>query len=253
MPRICKNGREIRSVDDWFDLAPPQGGIEQWVDGRNAKELAKAWFPASGSPHMPPEFRSLLDRREETRGAALDEGEPERVIAFDDCGEGAHADLVLWGSAPHGRMVGSIEAKADESFGGITGVYVDSSAARNPRSRLPERLGLLCRGVLGVGPDDERARALRYQLLTGVAGALVEAHKCNAEIVLFIVHEFLGMTDDARVKANAEDLNGFVRLLSRGRTRSVPPGELLGPFSVPGNRHFPATERLFVGKCRRLV
>lgn len=253
MLRMCK-GREIRSVDDWFAQAPPKQGIKQWVDGRSAKELAKVWFPVAGDPQMPSELRLLLESREDTRGIVFDEGEPERVTVFDDCGgEGRNADLVLWGQTPHGKVLASIEAKADETFGDIAGEYVQQSLACNPCSRVPERFALLCRGVLGFGPEEEDARALRYQLLTAVAGALVDAQQCGAEVALFIVHEFIGMTEDKKLNANAADLNRFVRLLSRGSTESISPGTLAGPFELPGNKHFTGTKRLFIGKCRRVV
>lgn len=147
----------------------------------------------------------------------------------------------------------SIEAKADESFGEIAGKYVRKSAARNPRSRVPERFELLCRGVLGVGPDDKEACALRYQLLTAIAGALVEAQGYGADTTLFVVHEFVGKTDDRKLRANAADLNGLVRLLSGGSIESISPGTLAGPFEIPGNEHFAGTESLFIGKCRRRV
>ena len=246
-------GREIRSVDDWFAQAPPKQGIKHWADGRSAKELAKAWFPVPGDPQMPPELRSLLESREDTSGIIFDKGEPERVTIFDDCGgEGRNADLVLWGRLPHGKVLASIEAKADEPFGDIAGEYVQQSSTRNPRSRVPERFAFLCQGVLGVDPD-VNARALRYQLLTAVAGALVDAQDCGAEIALFIVHEFIGMTEDKKLNANAADLNRFVRLLSHGSTESISPGTLAGPFEVPGNEHFAGTKGLFIGKCRRVL
>jgi len=253
MLRMCKY-REIRSVDDWFAQAPPKRGIKQWADGRSAKELAKAWFPVAGDPQTPPELRALLDSRPETRDTVFDEGEPERVTVFDDCGgEGRNADIVLWGRGRHSKVLASIEAKADESFGAIAGEYVQQISAHNPRSRVPERFALLCRGVLGVGPEGEDARALRYQLLTAVAGTLVDAQEFGAEIALFIVHEFIGATDDKKLSANAADLNRFVRLLSRGSVESVLAGTLAGPFEVPGNEHFVSTKRLFIGKCRRVV
>ena len=253
MLRIRKGG-EIRSVADWFAHAPPKQGIRHWADGRSAKELAKAWFPAAGDPQVPAELTSLLASRQDTRGIVFEEGEPERVTVFDGCGgEGRNADLVLWGQGPCGKVLAGVEAKADEEFGAIAGEHVRRSAPRKPPSRLPERFALLCRGVLGVGPDDENARALRYQLLTAVAGALVEAQACDAETTLFIVHEFVGMTDDRLVDANAADLDRFVKLLSRGSAESIRPGTLAGPFEVPGNEHFAGTKRLFIGKCRRSV
>jgi len=251
---MLRIGKDIRSVGHWFAVAPPKQGIRQWVDGRSAKELAKAWFPVAGDPQIPPEFQALLDSCRETRGIGFDRGEPERETAFDNCaGEARNPDLVLWGHNSRGKVLVSVEAKADESFGEIAGEYVRKSTARNPRSRVPERFRLLCRGVLGVEADDEEARALRYQLLTAVAGALVEAQRYGADATLFIVHEFVGRTDDKKLNANAGDLNRFVSLLSRGTTETICPGTLAGPFSVPGNEHFAGTERLFIGKCRRSV
>jgi len=247
-------GKEIRSVDDWFKLAPPKKGTAQWKDRRSAKELAKAWFPASGNPNVPSELRTLLDSRKETRNIAFDRGEPERVTRFDRCGgEGRNADLVLWGRCRAGKVLVSIEAKADESFGETAGEYMQKAVARNPRSRVPDRFDLLCRGLLGVTQASPAARHLRYQLLTGVAGALAEAQACGADITVFVVHEFIGSTNPVKVAANAADLNAFVSLLSNRCVPTVSPGSLCGPFSVPGNAHFAGTNRLFIGKCRRFV
>jgi hypothetical protein len=253
MLRIGK-AKEIRSVDDWLAVAPPMRDMRQWVDGRSATELPKAWFPVPGDPRVPPELQALLDSREETQAVVFDRGEPERTTVFDDCGgEGRDAALVLWGRGPRGKILMSIEAKADEPFGETAGDYVERSAARDPRSRVPERFGLLCRGVLGVASDEGEARAVGYQLFTAIAGTLVEAQMYAADSALFVVHEFVGRTDDRKVAANAADLNRFVRLLSKGRTKGVPPGTLAGPFSVPGNKHFAGTKHLFVGKCQRVA
>jgi len=247
MLRIAKH---ITSVQDWFDMAPPQGGAAQWRDGRSAKELAKAWFPSPGSPQVPDELQQLLASRPETQGVTFERGEPERVVRFDSCGEGRHADLVLWGHSSTRKVLVSIEAKADEPFGEIAGEYVRKTIAAKPRSRVPERFELLCQGILNVASDDKQARALRYQLFTAVAGAMVEAARYRADLVLFVVHEFVRNADPKKVKANADDLNAFVRVLSRGSISAVSPGTLAGPFSVPGNKHFAGTEKLFIGKCR---
>lgn len=250
-----RKGNVIRSVDDWFTEAPPKRGRLQWADGRSAKELAKAWFPSPGDPQVPAELRAMLDSHDATRDAVLDVGEPERLTHFDDCGgEPRNADLVLWGRlADGGKLVVSVEAKADESFGDIAGRYVRESSKRNPRSRVPQRFGLLCRGVLGVSPEDPDALALRYQLLTAVAGLLADAADCGADTALFIVHEFVGLTDDEKLATNSADLDRFIRLLSHGEVETLPPGTLAGPFAAPGNEHFSGTNRLFVGKCRRAV
>jgi hypothetical protein len=58
--RIEKAGLEIRSVDDWFKLAPPKGGREHWVEHRSALECARAWLPGSEGPQCPSELVDLF-------------------------------------------------------------------------------------------------------------------------------------------------------------------------------------------------
>lgn len=254
MLRICKSKSEIRSIEDWFRIAPPKKGASQWVDGRSAKELANAWFPVPGDPQIPPELVALLNSRSETADIVWEIGEPERVSAFDDCGgEKRNADLVLWGRAGNTKVLASIEAKADEPFGEVAGKYVETRERDNPRSRVPERFGLLCEGLLGIAADDERARGVRYQLLTGLAGAFCEAQECEADTTLFVVHEFTGKTDEANVQRNANDLNAFIRLVSKGTVTAIALGQLVGPVSVPGNKYISGSKQVFIGKCRRVV
>ena len=44
---IVKNDLIIRSVDNWFALAPPKKGLAHWVEGRSAYECAQAWCAGS--------------------------------------------------------------------------------------------------------------------------------------------------------------------------------------------------------------
>lgn len=254
MIQISKSNNEIRSVEDWFRFAPPKKGQLQWKDGRSAKELAKAWFPAPGEPQVPGELTALTESCSATAGVTWQRGEPERVTTFDDCGgEGRNADLVLWGLLAGQKVVASIEAKADEEFGEIAGKYADKCANADRPSRVPDRLELLCKGLLNVSRYDAVAGRLRYQLLTGLAGALVEASNHDASIAMFIVHEFLGVTDPEKVRANEEDLRNFVSTLSKGSITSISAGQLVGPFSVPGNQFFDCTSPIYIGKCRRTI
>jgi hypothetical protein len=88
----------IRSVKDWFRIAPPKQGIKHWVDGRSAKELAKAWFPKQGEAVAPKEFMDLFKLLPVTYGIQFEQGEAELNTRFDDCGgEDRNADLVLLG------------------------------------------------------------------------------------------------------------------------------------------------------------
>lgn len=254
MLQITKESSVIRCVDEWFRFAPPKRGERHWKDGRSAKELARAWFPESGGPRIPAELASLFESHGATQCVEWERAEPERVIAFDRCGgERRNADLVLWGRKDGRTILASVEAKADESFGEISGEYVDGCAERNPASRVPERFSLLCEGILGTGPENDEARRCPYQLLTAVAGALCDAEGADAETAVFVVHEFIGATDEAKMRVNSAALNHFIQLISNGAFQSVPDGRLVGPLSIPGNEFFCGTDSLFIGKCRRIV
>ena len=84
--QILKGDRDIRSVDDWFRLAPPVGGIDQWRLGRSALECAVAWCGNAAGPGVPAP------------------GEPR------------NCDFVAVAEGRDGRVAISIEAKADEPF-----------------------------------------------------------------------------------------------------------------------------------------
>ena len=94
MPLIRK-GVEIRSVDQWFALAPPKQGIRQWADGRSAKELAKAWFRC-GRPEVPSEVSEVFDSCRTTRGLQIDLAIPEAITRIDNFrGEHRNHDLLV--------------------------------------------------------------------------------------------------------------------------------------------------------------
>ena len=251
--------KTIQSVKDWHKLAPPKRPQLQWKDGRSAKELAKAWFPAAvpGLPEIPPELLALL---EVLGDIDLCEGEPEAVVRVD-CfgGEPPNCDLLIHGACQLGKIAIYVEAKADEPFGALVGQAFDKGERINRafdrgeqprRSDLPEQIRGLTSAVLGKPVED--CRKLRYQLLYGTAAALSAARKHDAVAAIFAVHEFVTeCTEDAKLKKNAKDLNKFVRTLSGLRKQRVHPERLLGPFLVPGNEHIPGSVKLFIGKATR--
>ena len=167
-------GEPIRSTDDWLRYAPPYGGIEQWKDGRSAKELAKAWM----RPTVPAEFRALFETHELTRGVMMTCAWPEVKIPLDDfAGEQRNSDLVV---LAHGKAINiliTVEAKADEEFGKLIGEYYESK--RNCSSNVCARIDHLLKEVFGRELDGELSK-LRYQLLTGFAGTVIEAGKQKA-------------------------------------------------------------------------
>jgi hypothetical protein len=229
-------GEEIRSVDDWFRLAPPKRGAVHWKDFLSAKELARCWF-RTGTAALPSELGRLLAPvfGQEVR---LTEAIPECIIRLDELrGEHRNCDLVAHGHGRLGRILLNIEAKADEPFGDSTvGQYHDHKLTTP--SRVPLRIVNLADRVFGR--FDFAIRALQYQLLHSVAAALIAAADCKAEVAIFIVHVFRSSRlDEAKVNQNMTDWGAFVRAFPELTKTCVEEDQVLGPVYTNGTRNTP--------------
>ena len=236
----------VKSVDDWFRLALPKRVKVQWKDGRSAKELARAWF-TTGEARVPRELVTLFQSHPAMGTLVLEAGIPEVETGLDNYGgEGRHHDLILLGQAGGVRTLVTIEAKADEEFGPVIEDYLAEKAGTS--SNVPARIDLLCRSIFGR-PVYEELGQLRYQLLHGVAGTLIEAENQGAAQAVFVVHEFLSdQTKPDKVERNRRDLDRFVHQLPGFRDACLEPGQLLGPIQVPGGEFVPSDIPLFIGK-----
>ena len=215
----------IESVDDWFRLALPERVRAQWKDDRSAKELAKAWF-VTGEAGVPRELVTLFQSHPATGTLVLEAGIPEVETKLDNFREGRHHDLVLLGQAGGVRTLVAIEAKADEEFDRVIEDYLAEKAGTS--SNVPARIDLLCRAIFDRPVDDDLGQ-LRYQLLHGVAGTLIEAENREAAQAIFVVHEFLSdQTDRDKVERNRQDLDRFVQQLPGFRDDILEPGQLPG-------------------------
>lgn len=223
------DGATISSVEGW--TRPKQA--THWQDGRSAKELAKAWFRAENPPaNLTNLFLTHFSKIE------FWEGRPERETRLPEFGEGRNHDLWLQGSADAKLFTVCIEAKVDEPFGNQSvGAYRASGIARREdgeSTRVPERIDSLLR-IVGV--RDAAWDELRYQLLTGVAGTVLQARLDNASHAAFVVWEFRPPPADKKAEkieakkraANARELDLLLTLL-RGETTRFESGMLYGPF-----------------------
>lgn len=251
IPTIAKDGHAITSVDTWFAYAPPKDGEVQWVDGRSAKELAKAWFPISGQAQIPTELALLLSIHADFVTAEIKNGIPEVRIKLDDYpGETRNADLVLLAKRHDETILLTIEAKADEQFDMTIGEKLRSAAKG---SNIPNRVEHLCKAMFGSTPTEKPAlKELRYQLLHAMAATLIAARSHDAAKALFIVYEFAtDKTLAEKRRANHNDLVAFLDILSNGTIRSLDNGSIVGPIVVPGGKHVPSSIPLFVAKIKR--
>jgi hypothetical protein len=257
---LIQSGREIRTVEDWLIYAGPKEGKAQWTHGRSAMESARAWLD-TGQPALPDGIRSVLESRDHTADFQPIYAIPELVTRLDEFrGEHRNHDLVVVGVARGGRTLIGIEAKADEPFGTqAVGTYL-KTASKKPRSNAPERIRRLALALFGPGALDGEDVAkpyaeLRYQLLTALGGTLIEARRRFAEQAILLVHEFTSVsvpgidyrgTRAAALKRNADAWDAFVAAIADGTTSE--PGELTGPFHVPGSELIPADLPFFLGK-----
>jgi hypothetical protein len=240
------NGQAIRSVKDWFDLAPPKKGKKQWKDGRSAKELAKAWF-RTGDPKVPEELEALFKSHPLTEELMIERAIPERKTKLDDFrGETRNSDLILIGNAEGVRTLVGIEAKADEPFGQIIREYLEEKTGT--KSKVPDRIDLLARSIFGQ-PIDEKLGQLHYQLLHSLAGTLIEAKQQKASLALFVVHEFISKkTNPEKVQQNKTDFERFVLAFRALEGVQIWSGIVLGPIKVNGGEFVPGDIPALIGK-----
>jgi hypothetical protein len=221
-------------------------------------EVARAWL--DGAAHGPPkEIADLLRSNTDFRSVVIEDVEPEARVVFDGRrGEPRNADLVFFGHDDLGPVVGSVEAKADEPFGprlsDVLNIALERAVA-NPRSGGIERVVELVRGVVPArAPDTVPISELRYQLLTGIAGALAVAAEHKAERAIFILHVLeTSKTSSQLLAANAEDASQFVRRLSSGSIEHLEEGILHGPIHVRGEALSARPAALYVGKATRRI
>lgn len=239
-------------MEDWFQLAPPKRGKRQWVDGRSAKELAKAFFPDGEGAHLPDELELLLASVPELGPVRLCEAIPEHRIRLDHfAGETRNADLACLGNSVMGPTAVTVEAKADESFGPTISERL--AEITNPNSRLPKRVELLIKALFR-DPVTRKVESLRYQLIHATAASLIYAKEQACKVAVFVIYEFIGeSTDYRKLERNASDLATFLQMLSSGSVHDVSVGTLLGPFDVPGGEYVPADIPLYLGKVSRQV
>jgi hypothetical protein len=240
----------ILSLADWETHAPPKSP-GQWVDGRSAMEVARAWLESHDD--MPPEVCAALRAHRDFGPVLTWDAEPEAKLRFDSfSGEPRNSDLAVIVSDAHGKYVLAVEAKADEPYGEIMAKAMMAAQKRmsaNPRSKGVTRIqnlmaGLFPETVVGAIADDK----LRYQLLTATAGALAEAQRRDMSRAVLLVHEFLtSRTTDSRHQRNSLDLQAFLNRLSGERIEHVKEGHLHGPYATA----FAPDVRLYVGKITR--
>jgi hypothetical protein len=212
-------------------------------------ELARAWFPLA----CPTELHSLLQSSARTAGYQLVVGEPEYVTPLPERGEGRNHDLWLKATTPTGDLTICIEAKADESFGNLVHEEIVKAKKRSSKTRLPARVEALLEMLFGqpCNPLVKPWSHLRYQLVTGLAGTVIQASHDESPTAVFAVHEFLGDNlDPKRQRQNDADLRAVLELLIPG-CQGFSTDKLVGPVQIASGPKSARRVDLLIGKIQR--
>jgi len=246
----------ISTLHDWEIYAPPKRP-DQWVDGRSAKEVARAWLAGSGKT-LPVEVENVLNGSKNFGLTQSWIAEPEAKLRFDAFGEPSNCDLAVHVKDQAGGYILAIEAKADEPFGDTVKKTIEAATERlnaNPQSNGLRRVHQLKAAILGRNLEDQESDTkIRYQLLTACAGALCEAERNNYSRALVLIYEFItDRTEDIKHQRNANDFNEFMIEISKNKILKIEPGIIYGPITVPGNPILISKVDLFIGKVFRNI
>lgn len=200
---IRKNAR-INNVDDWRREAPPVKP-EQWKPGRSAMLLAQY----ATCPVFLDDLSRILGNEMDISSDPVAEPEYMTRLPNGNRTQGRHHDLLVIDR----DAVICIEAKVSEPFGnGIIAKEYFNGSKNNPQNKK-DRVDALLRYV---GSDINAAGGYQYQLLTGLAGTLLEAAWRGMYRCMFLVLTFVGDVDIpaseiSNVEANDNAFKAFCR------------------------------------------
>ena len=197
--KISKNNNIITTVEEWYQFAPPKAKGKHWKDGRSAKSLAQFMTDKNQVKKLED---ILVELEYDTNGVISCTPEANTVLPCK--GNGRNHDLLMIGE----DFVVGIEAKVSEPFGEEISTEL-IEASDNKKGRIDK----LANELFGCKINEVKdGLELRYQLLTGVYGTLLEAENNKKSKALFLVIVFTdGITreDENAVNRNNDDFENF--------------------------------------------
>ena len=202
--KISKNNNIITTVEEWYQFAPPKAKEKHWKDGRSAKSLAQFMTDKNQVKKLED---ILVELKYGTNGVISCTPEANTVLPCK--GNGRNHDLLMIGE----DFVVGIEAKVSEPFGEeISTELIEASDNKK------NRIDTLANKLFGCKINEVKdGLELRYQLLTGVYGTLLEAENNKKSKALFLVIVFTdGLTseDENAVNRNNDDFKNFCKCIN---------------------------------------
>jgi hypothetical protein len=256
---VARNGMPITTIEEWrAELNKREQA--KFVPFYSAYETARAWTEPN---RVPPAVAALFERPP-LAGFQLERAIVEERTWFDQYGGPRYHDLLLTARADRERLaIVGIEAKVNEDFGGTLKREHERAVANGLRdgyvSNMPKRLhglsaALLNRDLTPEQPYDPQDAELQYQLLSALAGTLVEAHLAQADVAMMLVHEFqTPLSNPGVAQRSSGRIQELLKRFGRQPTDELPVGQPLGEFVVRGGGKIPAEATFYVAKVRTVV
>jgi hypothetical protein len=214
----------LTSVELWGLHAPPTKPVH-WREGRSAKELARAWTQVSGTmPLEVAEALGLAASRSRFCGLKFERGLAEAKTYFSDGSAGPrNHDLFLVGACGKERVLVDVEGKERETFGKTLAEKWRSPDANKPKSGIHRRIRNWSKLFIGLEWESSdqlvpELQPLRYQLLSGLAGAVARAKIAKCQSAVFLIHQFKQTHPEKSVRKaynrNDDDLMRFLKSLN---------------------------------------
>lgn len=207
---ISKNEEIIDTLDKWYKLGRPMKD-NHWKSGRSAMELAR--YILNGNGTFPKEIEEIL-LKIGCNSDKVFKGEPEKVTPLVGRGNGRNHDLLF---KQDDRIIIGIEAKVDETLGDM----ISNELSNENRSyNKIKRIDTLYKNIYGCNPSNNID--IRYQLLTGINGILIEAEKLHIPKALFLIISFKkdGYYNGNRLSSNINDISTFIKSLNKNKTNN---------------------------------
>ena len=210
--KIESNGNLINNEKDWLRYAPPKEK-DQWKKGHSAQEFSSFILEIKNNSFVfavnPEAFENAI--KECTNCNEFDVY-PEYKTELETDG----FDFYNKNGRQHdGLMVGSdivigIEAKATEPLDS----YLGDKPIYDEKPSHKKRYHDMTRAITGKTAFE--CEKLRYQLLSGTAGTVIEAHKRGAKKALFLLITLkTDLVKNQMIERNERDIKDFIKFLKK--------------------------------------
>ena len=215
MKIIGRNNREIRTLDEYKEYAPPERDY-QWAPEHSAMEFAKKVLANKLLEELSLSYPDII----------LESAYPEQLTYFDSYGGPRHHHLACVGYIDGEKTAVCFEAKATETFGSTTVqqelARAEAKLRNNENTHIPERISGLCK-LLWKSEITSDIKKIQYQLLHAAAGSISFAKEIKANKCVFVVYQLeTDKTTNSICQEHFESLSKFVSLFGKQLVPQIP-------------------------------